>query len=210
MNTLKSRPEVLRDLDLHNLWHPFTQHQVWCEEEPLIIERGEGFRLVDIDGRSYLDGVSSLWCNVHGHGDPDLLLALHEQVDMLCHSTLLGLSHRPILELTKRLLKVVPKNLSRAFYSDSGSAAVEAALRMSVEWWQKKPASISARKKHKIVSLASGYHGDTLGAVGLGYLPEFHEHLQPLLVPSIKINPPHVYRLIGGSFTAPACSLDKN
>lgn len=189
---------ALKDIDFRHLWHPFTQHKVWFEEnDPLIIERGEGVRLIDVDGREYLDGVSSLWCNVHGHSVPELTRVLHEQVDTLCHSTLLGLSHTPVLELTRRLMAVTPSHLTRAFYSDSGSAAVEAALRMAIEWWQKQGGE-KGKKKTKLVSLASGYHGDTLGSVGLGYLRDFHQHLNPVIVPSLKLDPPHVYRFRRG------------
>jgi len=187
-----SRCRELREIDFKHLWHPFTQQQDWFAADPLIIERGEGVELIDICGRRYLDGVSSLWCNVHGHGVPELRAALHEQVDALCHSTLLGLSHVPVLELTQRLVPLLPKPLERVFYSDSGSAAVEAAIRMSIEWWQKQGGAAS--RKTKLVSLFSGYHGDTLGSVGLGYLPAFHRALSPVVVQSLKVNPPHMLR----------------
>src|SRR5262245_24625903 len=113
--------------DFSSLWHPFTQTSVWLENDPLIIERGEGCELVDIHGERYLDGVSSLWCNVHGHGNEHIVGRIQEQAGRLCHSTLLGLSHVPVLELCERLKSFVPPQLTRFFFSDSGSAAVEAA-----------------------------------------------------------------------------------
>lgn len=192
-------PQQLTHIDLTHLWHPFTQQQVWLEnEQPLIIERGEGCTLIDVEGRRYLDGVSSLWCNVHGHGVPELLNALHGQVDKLCHSTLLGLSHVPILELTEKLVRIVPQNLSRVFYSDAGTTAVEAALRMSVEWWQKK-GTPAAQKKNKLVSLVGAYHGDTLGAVGVGYSEDLHRDVHSLVVQALRVPPPHVFRAEGES-----------
>ena len=153
--------------------------------------------LIDTDGNVYLDGVSSLWCNVHGHGVDRLLGVLTKQSRKLCHSTLLGLSHAPIIELTERLVPLLPDNLSRLFYTDGGSVAVESAVRMAIEWWQKQEAP-AAKKKVKLAALASGYHGDTLGSVGLGYVDVFHQHLASVLVPALKVAPPHVYRFYEG------------
>ncbi|MCB0324746.1 MAG: adenosylmethionine--8-amino-7-oxononanoate transaminase [Bdellovibrionales bacterium] len=187
----------LAAFDQQHIWHPFTQHRDWLALEPLVIERGEGFELIDVEGRRYLDGVSSLWCNVHGHSHPRLLAALHEQVDRLCHSTLLGLTHQPIIEATRRLLQTVPGGLTRVFYSDSGSAAVEAAIRIALEWWQKEPRAVG-RARRKLLSLANGYHGDTLGAVGLGYLEVFHRDLSENVIPSLKVPPPHLFRFYEG------------
>ncbi len=182
----------LRGIDLEHVWHPFTQTSVWSEDEAPIIERGEGMYLVDTDGRSYLDGVSSLWCNVHGHGVPKLVDAIRHQAGELCHSTILGLSHRPILELTERFTEVLPRHLTRVFYSDSGSAAVEAAIRMSIEWRHKS--AESSRGRNRLLSLDTAYHGDTLGAVGVGYLEHFHKSLQGSVVPAVRVPPPHMFR----------------
>ena len=187
----------LEHIDKQHIWHPFTQHNVWDSEPILIFERGEGNELIDVSGKRYLDGISSLWCNVHGHAEPRLLAALHQQVDSLCHATLLGSSHQPIIELTAELLPHLPPGLSRVFYCDGGSVAVEAALRMAVEFWQKQ-SNETLRRKKKLVSLSNGYHGDTLGSVGLGYLDIFHQHVQAVVVPSIKIDPPHVFRFYRG------------
>jgi len=190
--------EELKKIDFTSLWHPFTQAKLWFEEDdPLIVERAEGMELIDVHGKRYLDGVSSLWCNVHGHGVPELIDALKQQSDKVCHSTLLGLSHRPVLELTEKLVKLLPDGLTRLFYSDSGSAAVEAALRMCLEWWQKQRES-TGRKKNRLISLDTAYHGDTLGAVGVGYVKAFHESLRETIVPAFRLPPPHVFRFYEG------------
>src|SRR5215475_15815817 len=123
-------------LDQDHLWHPFTQQQGWSEEEPLLIERGEGSYVIDVDGRGYLDGTSSLWCNVHGHRHPDIDAAVREQLDRVAHSTMLGLSHPGASELAARLVEIAPAGLNRVFYSDSGSTAVEVALKMAFQYWQ--------------------------------------------------------------------------
>lgn len=188
----------LKKIDLNNLWHPFTQTKVWeSDNDPLIVESAEGFELIDVEGNRYLDGVSSLWCNVHGHSVPEIISTLKDQAEKVCHSTLLGLSHRPILELTERLMKIVPKNLTRVFYADSGSTAVEASLRMAMEWWQKQN-SPASKKKTKLLSLVGAYHGDTLGAVSVGYLEDFHWPLKSLVTQAFRVNPPHVYRFEQG------------
>ena len=192
-----SPKQRLVGIDREHLWHPFTQFRVWSADEPLIVERGHGVKLVDMNGREYLDGISSLWCNVHGHGVPELVQAVKEQAEKICHSTLLGLSHRPVLELTEELLAAAPAHFSRVFFSDSGSAAVEAALRMAVEWWQKQSPGGGCRKK-AVVSLENAYHGDTLGSVSLGYCEEFHGKVRSLLTPALKVSPPHVYRFYRG------------
>jgi len=189
--------ESLLAFDLQHIWHPFTQERVWREENALIIERGDGVELIDVEGRRYLDGVSSLWCNVHGHGHPAIVQAIKSQADKLCHSTLLGLSHVPIIELTKLLLQYTPKNLNRVFYADSGSTAVEAALRMALEWWNKS-GTPGGKNKNRILSLVGGYHGDTLGAVSVGYLEVFHQSLKNSIVPALRTTPPHVFRFEEG------------
>src|SRR5690606_27166736 len=120
-------------LDQQVTWHPFTQMAEWS---PLVIDRGEGSFLVDTDGNRYLDGVSSLWCNVHGHGHPRLDAALRAQLDRLAHSTFLGLTHAAGVRLAAALVDIAPQGLTRVFYSDSGSTAVEIALKQSFQYWQ--------------------------------------------------------------------------
>src|SRR6478736_2813044 len=128
--------DQLRALDKQHLWHPFTPMSLWLDSEPLVITRAEGFYLFDSDGNKYLDGVSSLWCNVHGHRHPRLDAAVREQLDRVAHSTLLGVSHPGAAELAARLIQIAPPGLSRVFYSDSGSTAVEVALKMAFQYWQ--------------------------------------------------------------------------
>ena len=123
----------LSELDRKTLWHPFTQMASW---DPLIIAAGDGSFLIDRDGRRYLDGVSSLWCNVHGHNHPRLNRALQEQSARIAHSTFLGLSHEPGIQLAAALIDCAPVGLTRVFYSDSGSTAVEIALKQSFQYWK--------------------------------------------------------------------------
>jgi len=173
----------LADLDSRLIWHPFTQMAEW---QPLVIASGDGCFLVDEHGRRYLDGVSSLWCNVHGHRHPRLDRALREQADKLAHSTFLGLTHEPGIRLAEQLLAVAPRNLSRVFYSDSGSASVEIALKQSFQYWQLR----GRASKQRFLRLTDAYHGDTLGAVGVGGIELFHRIFGPLLVQSIPIPSP--------------------
>jgi adenosylmethionine-8-amino-7-oxononanoate aminotransferase len=172
------------------LWHPFTQMRDWLAEEPLIIAAGEGNYLVDIEGRRYLDGVSSLWCNVHGHRRRELDEALEAQVDHIAHSTLLGLASVPSIELAKRLVDIIPRSLTRVFYSDAGATAVEIALKMAFQYWHLR----GDDQRTRFASLVEGYHGDTIGAVSVGYSESFHRPFKPLLFDCHKLNPPHVYR----------------
>jgi adenosylmethionine-8-amino-7-oxononanoate aminotransferase len=173
----------LGDLDRRVLWHPFTQQAEW---EPLVIASGEGSFLVDEQGRRYLDGVSSLWCNVHGHRHPVLDRALADQAAKLAHSTFLGLTHEPGIRLAAALVDIAPRGLTRVFYSDSGSTAVEIALKQSFQYWQLR----GRTAKQKFLRLGDAYHGDTLGAVGVGGIDLFHRVFGPLLVRSIAVPSP--------------------
>ncbi len=173
----------LEDLDRRVSWHPFQQMAAWS---PLVIASAEGSYLIDEEGRRYLDGVSSLWCNVHGHRHPRLDRALRDQLDKLAHSTYLGLTHEPGVRLAAALLEVAPKELSRVFYSDSGSTAVEIALKQSFQYWQLK----GRATKRKFLRVSEAYHGDTLGAVGVGGIDLFHRVFGPLLVDSIAVPSP--------------------
>jgi adenosylmethionine---8-amino-7-oxononanoate aminotransferase len=166
-------------LDHRHLWHPFTQQRDWCEEEPLLVERAEGTDLVDAEGRRYIDGVSSLWCNVHGHRHPAIDRALHEQVDAVAHTTMLGLSHPGAAELASRLVEIAPPGLSRVFYSDSGSTATEIALKMAFQYWQQRGGQHVRRTS--FVHLRHAYHGDTIGSVSVGGIDLFHSTYRPLL-----------------------------
>ena len=173
----------LAALDQQVTWHPFTQMAEWS---PLVIDRGQGSWLFDVDGKRYLDGVASLWCNVHGHANPRLDRALRDQLAKLAHSTFLGLSHEPGIRLAAALVDVAPAGLTRVFYSDSGSTAVEIALKQSFQYWQLR----GRPKKQRFLRLGDAYHGDTLGAVGVGGIELFHRIFGPLLVQSIAIPSP--------------------
>jgi len=182
--------DKLKQLDHTYLWHPFTQMQEWMSEDPIIISRAEGHYLVDDHGRKYLDGVSSLWCNVHGHRKQELDDAIKEQLDRIAHSTFLGLSHVPGIQLAQKLIEIVPRGLKRVFYSDSGATAVEIAIKMAVQYWQLKGQS----QRTQIVSLAESYHGDTVGSMSIGYSETFHRFHKSMLFPVLRITPPHVFR----------------
>jgi len=163
--------------DRRYLWHPFTQQQSWCEDEPpLVIDHAEGSRLYDTDGNGYLDGVSSLWCNVHGHRHPAIDAAVQAQLGRVAHSTMLGLSHEPAIALAEQLVGIAPPGLSRVFYSDSGSTAVEVALKMAFQWWVHR-----GERRRGFICLQNAYHGDTLGSVSVGGIDTFHSLYEPLL-----------------------------
>jgi adenosylmethionine---8-amino-7-oxononanoate aminotransferase len=166
-------------LDRDHLWHPFTQQRSWCEEEQVMIERGEGCQLIDSEGRRYLDGVSSLWCNVHGHRHEGIDRAVSEQLEKLAHSTMLGLSHPAGAELAGRLVDLAPAGLSRVFYSDSGSTATEIALKMAFQYQQQRGGQHTRRTS--FAHLRDAYHGDTLGSVSVGGIDLFHAAYRPLL-----------------------------
>jgi adenosylmethionine-8-amino-7-oxononanoate aminotransferase len=183
-------PATLAVLDQRHLWHPFTQMSDWLAEEPLVIAEAEGCTLIDTRGRRYLDGVSSLWCNVHGHRHPALDTALREQLGRVAHSTLLGLGNVPSIELAHALVQVVPPSLTRVFYSDAGATAVEAALRIALQYHQLR----GDVQRTRFASLVEGYHGDTLGAVGVGYSETFHRYVAPAVSEAVRLTPPHVFR----------------
>ena len=193
MALLKPRSKNLQEKDKKYLWHPFTQMKDWAQEDIVIIERGEGVYLIDVEGKKYLDGVSSLWCNVHGHQVPEIDEALKAQIGKISHSTFLGLSNVPAIELAEKLIRISPKGLTRVFYSDSGSEAVEIALKMAYQYWQQsgKP------KKQKFLKLENAYHGDTLGSVSVGGIGLFHQIYNPLLFATFCAPSPYAYRWQG-------------
>jgi adenosylmethionine-8-amino-7-oxononanoate aminotransferase len=166
-------------LDRKHVWHPFTQQLGWSEEEPLVIERGEGSYLIDTEGRRYLDGTAALWCNVHGHRHPLIDKAVHEQLDRVAHSTMLGLTHTGAVELAARLVEIAPPGLSRVFYSDSGSTAAEIALKIAFQYQQQRGGEHARRTS--FVRLREAYHGDTIGSVSVGGIDLFHCTYRPLL-----------------------------
>jgi adenosylmethionine-8-amino-7-oxononanoate aminotransferase len=181
---------TLAEWDQQYVWHPFTQMRDWLAEPPLIIERGEGNYLIDTEGRRYFDGVSSLWCNVHGHRRRELDDALRAQCDRIAHTTMLGLASVPATVLAKRLIDLTPPALTRVFYSDSGATAVEVALKLALQYWQLR----DQPQRTRFIALTEAYHGDTLGAVGVGYSESFHRFFRPVIAPALRIDPPHLFR----------------
>ena len=175
MSTVQAKR--LKQWDRDYIWHPFTQMKDWVKEKPLIIDSAQGVYLKDIDGNVYIDGVSSLWVNLHGHGHEDINKALIKQVGQLSHSTLLGLSNTPAVELAKRLVEIAPVGLKKVFYSDNGSTAVEIAIKMAYQYWQ----NTGDQKKTEIVHLGNSYHGDTLGSVSVGGIDLFHKVYRQLI-----------------------------
>ncbi len=187
---MKYNKNRLQNIDKKYIWHPFTQMKEWMNEDILIITHGRGNYIYDIDGNKYLDGVSSIWCNLHGHANRRINNALKRQIDKISHSTFLGLTNIPAILLAEKLVKILPAGLTRIFYSDNGSTAVEVAIKMAFQYWQ----NIGNTKRRKFISLNNGYHGDTLGAVSAGGIPLFHDVFKPLLFPTIKAPSPYCYR----------------
>jgi adenosylmethionine-8-amino-7-oxononanoate aminotransferase len=185
-------PETLRRWDNEHVWHPFTAMSAYRDERAPIIEGGDGFFLIDADGRRYLDGVSSLWCNVHGHRVPAIDAAVREQLDRVAHSTLLGLSNRPSIELAKALVDRAPTALTKVFYSDSGATAVEAALKIAYQYHRQKPNP--EPRRDLFVCLSNAYHGDTIGSVSVGGMDLFHGTYGNLLFETLRVPAPVALR----------------
>jgi adenosylmethionine---8-amino-7-oxononanoate aminotransferase len=178
------------DLDRKYIWHPFTQMLEWKSVAPLVIERAEGNYLIDTDGRRYLDGISSLWVNLHGHRRREIDEAISLQLSKVAHSTLLGLASVPSIELAGKLVRITPEGLNKVFYSDSGSTAVEVALKIAFQYWRNR----GYEKKRLFVTLSEAYHGDTIGSVSLGGIDLFHQIFHPLLFQTLTIPTPFPYR----------------
>ena len=193
------------ELDKRTLWHPFTQMRGWAEEDAPVIQAGEGPYLIDVEGRRYLDGVSSLWTNVHGHRHPRIDRAVREQLDRIAHSTLLGLASVPSVEFAVRLRERLPAGLTRIFYSDNGSTAVEVALKMAFHYRRNRGGAEAGRTR--FVTFRDAYHGDTIGSVSLGGIDLFHETYRPLLFDTIKAQYPYCYRCPLG-LAHPSCGLE--
>jgi len=178
--------------DRKYLWHPFTQMKEWEQSDPLVIVEGEGALLRDIDGREYIDGVSSIWCNVHGHRRKEIDEAIRAQLDRIAHSTLLGLANLPSIALAERLVRITPEGLTRVFFSDNGSTAVEVALKMAFQYQRQRAEPRPG--KTRFLALRNGYHGDTIGSVGVGGIDLFHSLYRPMLMPSLFAPSPYCYR----------------
>ncbi len=201
--------QCLEKADKDFIWHPFTQMRDWLDERPLIITEGKDCFIKDSDGKWYLDGVSSLWVNIHGHRRESIDNAVRAQLDKIAHSTLLGLCNEPSILLAEKLIGLtdsrfsglVPR-LSKVFYSDNGSTAVEVALKMAFQFWIHK----SRPRKQKFIAIKNGYHGDTVGAMSVGSVDIFHATFGPLFFDTIKAPSPYCYRCeFGQNF--PDCGL---
>jgi adenosylmethionine-8-amino-7-oxononanoate aminotransferase len=200
----KLMAQRLEKIDKTLVWHPFTQMKDYSNLPSLIIEEGKGSYVKDMYGRWYLDGISSLWVNVHGHRRKEIDKAIIQQVQKISHSTLLGISNVPAIELAEQLVKIAPRGLSKVFYSDNGSTAVEVALKMAFQFWQQ---SSKRNKKKKFISLRNGYHGDTIGSVSVGGIDLFHGIYKPLLFPTFKVESPYCYRCPLNQ-TYPRCGIE--
>ncbi|CAI9001443.1 L-Lysine--8-amino-7-oxononanoate transaminase [Brevibacillus sp. IT-7CA2] len=184
------------------VWHPFTQMKDYVAQEPLIIARGEGIKLFDVNGKAYYDGFSSVWLNVHGHNVPELNQAITEQLDQIAHSTLLGMANVPSILLAEKLIQLAPKGLSKVFYSDNGATAVEISLKMAFQYWQNR----GQTGKHSFITMNNAYHGDTIGATSVGAIPLYHQVYKPLLFSPHVIPYPYPYRQ-GGEEAAVQATL---
>ncbi|HXV45642.1 MAG TPA: adenosylmethionine--8-amino-7-oxononanoate transaminase [Nitrososphaera sp.] len=178
----------LRDADREFVWHPYTQMSDWSRWSNKVIVKGEGFYLADSSGRKYLDGIASMWCNVWGHGQNEVVKAMVEQLKNLQHSTLFGLASGPSAELAEKLAGLA-KGMDRVFYTDNGSTAIEAAMKMALQYWRNKGKST----KKEFVSLEHGYHGDTIGAMSVGYIKNFFGAYKPLLTRVHRVPSPLLY-----------------
>jgi adenosylmethionine---8-amino-7-oxononanoate aminotransferase len=185
------------------LWNPFTQMKDYLEDEPVIVARGEGVRLIDVEGREYYDGNSSLWLNVHGHNRRELNDAIIEQLDRVAHSTLLGMSSVPAIELAERLVEIAPAGLRKVFFSDSGAEAVEIGVKLAFAYWRR----LGRPEKRRFLTMRNGYHGDTIGAVSIGGIDLFHAEFGPLLFETEKVPYPHAYRFEGSEEECARVSL---
>jgi adenosylmethionine---8-amino-7-oxononanoate aminotransferase len=188
--TREARHRRLWAADHRHLWHPFTQMQDWLDEEPLIVDAAEGVYLFDTLGRRYLDGVSSLWCNLHGHRVPEIDRAVEAQLGKVAHSTLLGLASTASIECAEELARHLPAGLTRIFFSDAGATAVEIAIKMAFQHHQLR----GDTARTEFVALRGGYHGDTIGSVSVGGIDLFHRIFKPLLFQVHHAPQPYCYR----------------
>jgi adenosylmethionine-8-amino-7-oxononanoate aminotransferase len=185
------RTEDLIAADGRYLWHPFTQMQSWAGgADVVVIERGEGCWLIDTDGYRYLDGVSSLWCNLHGHRVEAIDRAIRDQLDRIAHSTMLGLASVPAIEFAGRLVPMLPEPLTRVFYSDAGATAVEAAVKMAFQYH----IQCGRTGRTRFAALSNAYHGDTVGSVSIGGIEVMHSMFDPLRFDVVRLPQPYCYR----------------
>lgn len=178
-------PDEILQWDRHHYWHAFTQ---MAEYRSLVIERAEGVWLYDVHGNRYLDGVSSMWCNLFGHQHPQIDAAIREQLGRVAHNTSLGMGNTTTATLAKRLADLAPGDLQHVFFASDGSSSIEVALKMAFQYWQQQEMPQSAKTKY--IALGEAYHGDTLGSASVGGIPRFHALFSPLLFEVIRIPSP--------------------
>lgn len=189
-------PATLREWDNTCVWHPFTAMSAYATEQAPIITDADGFDLIDVEGRRYLDGISSLWCNLHGHRVPEIDQAVKQQIDRVSHSTLLGLSSDTSIRLAKALVDCTPQSLTKVFYSDSGSTAVEVALKLAYQYHHQK--ADPEPQRDTFLCVGNAYHGDTLGSVSVGSIEVFHRVYKHLLFPTVAVPSPVATRVPEG------------
>lgn len=169
--------QQLQSLDQQYVWHPFTHMSLWLGDDPLVITHGEGVYLIDSDGHRYLDGISSLWCNVHGHRVKEIDDAIRAQLDRIAHTTQLGLTNDTAAILAKKLIDIAPPGLAKVLYASDGACATEMAFKLAVQYWWNR----GRAQKNAFVGIREAYHGDTTGAMSVGMTSAFHKPYMPLL-----------------------------
>ena len=203
-----SRAGLLAGLDRRYVWHPFTQMRDWLRANPTVIVEGRGPCVMDARGRRYLDANSSIWTNLHGHQQPRITRAMIRQLKKIAHSSALGLANEPASLLAEKLVKLAPKSLKKVFYSDDGSTAIEAALKMAFQFWRQQTVRRAAERnpegfrgaphrfdsRRSFLALENAYHGDTVGAMSLGGMDVFHDTYRPLMFRTSKVMAPYCYR----------------
>ena len=194
----------LQQADKDYIWHPFTQMKEWIQQSPLILSRGKGSYVFDLDGNQYLDATASIWVNIHGHRQPHIDQAIRSQLSKVAHTTLLGASNPPAILLAKALVRLAPKGLTKVFYSDNGSTAVEIAAKMAIQYWKQCPHP--QPQKTQFIRVGSSYHGDTVGALSLSGIEGFRRPFLSLVFPAHHIDSPYCYRC-PLSLTFPDCRL---
>lgn len=194
-------PWIKKDLKFN--WHPYTQMKDCHDFPPILIEKAKRLKLYDTNGNFYYDTISSWWCNVHGHNHPVIKAAIKKQLDQLEHVLFAGFTHKPAISLAEKLVSITPKNLTKVFFSDNGSTAVEVALKMSFQYWK----NTDKQAKTRFVALDAAYHGDTIGTMSVGGVGLFNQVFSPLFFSSYKIPAPYCYRCPQGK-TREACQID--
>ena len=209
MTTSPQRSELFDRVvaaDKRHVWHPYTPMDRWIEStDPLVIVRAEGSRIEDVNGRRYLDANSSWWVAPLGHNHPALVAAMREQADKFCHVSLAGITHEPAAMLAEELCAIAPPGLTRVFYSDDGSTAVEAALKMALQYWHNQGRS----RKRRFLALDGAFHGDTLGAVSLGGVEVFRRPFAGVLLDCVHVPLPEAGEAAGAGHERAFAALEQ-